>query len=276
MRNLGISLAAVSAIFGIGAASAADLPARTYSKAPVAVAPVENWSGWYVGVNGGGVWGNASTGLSISPNNTFFNPLNQPTVIAVGSNRINNSGGVAGGQIGYLWQAGPAVFGLEAGLDWMNATGSVASTGIYPQNQPIGFGFAEKVSTDWLFTFLGRIGFDAGGWMPYVTGGLAVSNLKYTNVFTDNFYPSVGTASFSQTKAGYAVGAGAEWKFNSNWSVRGEYLYLAFDNVTGSGLVTANGFPAINFTFGHSAKFTENIARVAVSYHFGGPVVARY
>jgi outer membrane immunogenic protein len=103
-----------------------------------------------------------------------------------------------------------------------------------------------------------------------------VSDLKYTNVFNDNFYPSTGTANFNQTKVGYAVGAGAEWKFNSNWSVRGEYLYVAFDNITGSSVVAVTAIPAINFTFGHSATFTENIARVAVSCHFGGPVVARY
>jgi outer membrane immunogenic protein len=269
-----VSVAALSAILSISAASAADLPMK--APAMVAVAPVDTWTGWYVGVNGGGVWGHTNTGVSINNPNTFFNPLNEPTVVAVGSNHINNSGGIAGGHVGYLWQSGKAVFGLEAGLDWMNAKGSIATAGIYPQNAPVTFGFNERVSTDWLFTFLGRVGFDAGGWMPYVTGGLAVSDLKYTNVFNDNFYPSTGTANFNQTKVGYAVGAGAEWKFNSNWSVRGEYLYVAFDNITGSSVVAVTAIPAINFTFGHSATFTENIARVAVSCHFGGPVVARY
>jgi outer membrane immunogenic protein len=214
MRNLKfvVPVAALSAILGISAASAADLPMK--APAMVAVAPVDTWTGWYVGVNGGGVWGHTDTGVSINRPNNFFNPLNEATVAAVGSNRVNNSGGLAGGQVGYLWQAGRAVFGLEAAIDWMNAKGSISTAGVYPQNVPVTFGFNERVSTDWLFTFLGRVGFDAGGWMPYVTGGLAVSDLKYTNVFTDNFYPSTGTANFSQTKVGYAVGAGAEWKFN--------------------------------------------------------------
>jgi outer membrane immunogenic protein len=271
-------LAFAAAMFALcaTAASAADLAARPYTKAPVMVEPVSDWTGFYIGINGGGVWGRTNTGVSIGDPNTFFTPLNEPTVAAVGSNRINNSGGIAGGQVGYLWQAGKAVFGLEAAFDWMNAKGSISRAGIYPQNAPTTFGFNETVSTDWLFTFLGRVGFDAGGWMPYVTGGLAVSDLKYTNVFTDTFYPSSGTATFSQTKVGYAVGAGAEWKFNSNWSVRGEYLYVAFNDITGSSRVAVTAAPAINFTFGHSATFTENVARVAVSYRFGGPVVAKY
>jgi outer membrane immunogenic protein len=78
-------------------------------------------------------------------------------------------------------------------------------------------------------------------------------------------------ATFSQTKVGYAVGAGAEWKLNRNWSLRGEYLYVAFDDVTGSGFVAATPTPTINFTINHKATFSENIARVAVSYRFGGP-----
>jgi outer membrane immunogenic protein len=279
MQNLNFLSAtiAISTILGVGVASAADLPARTYTKAPVVGAPVDSWTGWYVGVNGGGEWGRTDAGLGIV--NNSFNAGATAAILAGSNNRIKSSGGLAGGQFGYLWQSGSFVGGLEASIDWMGARGSITQSGLLapPANT---FNESESIKTDWMALLLGRAGVDLNGWLPYVTGGLAVANLKYSNVFT-----TVGgiasTASISQTRAGWAAGAGLEYRLAQNWSLRGEYLYADFGSVSGtSPVVDANGiqFNLANggLTFQHSANLRENIVRAALSYHFGGPVVAKY
>jgi opacity protein-like surface antigen len=152
----------------------------------------------------------------------------------------------------------------------MKANGSTTVSAIYPANAPLGFTFNEKVSSDWLFTMLARVGFDMGAWYPYVTGGLAVANLKYTNTFTDTtFAAGCGTcvASLSQVRAGVAGGGGLEWRFDNHWSLRGEYLYVLFNDVNGTS-TAAPGIPPGTATFTHKATFSENIGRAALSYKF--------
>lgn len=271
-----VSMLAVSAI----SAAAADM-APAYTKAPAMPAPVASWGGFYVGVNGGGAWGRTDTSL-VTTNGTvpfgFFDTVNIPGVNAAGNNRINTSGGLAGGQIGYIWQGGRAILGLEAAFDWTNLNGSQTRTQPYFDNPNI-FSVYQNPRADWLFTFLGRLGYDMGAWYPYVTGGLAVSDLKYGFNYTDTFFaPGCPcAASFSQTKIGAAVGAGLAWKLGSNWTLRGEYLYIAFEDLDATSTLKGGPIDPGTASFAHTAKFSENIARLALDYQFGGgPVVARY
>jgi outer membrane immunogenic protein len=283
MRNFKlIASAAVTAgaALGIGAAAAADLPARMYSKAPAMASPVSDWIGFYLGINGGGAWGRTDTSLGAvnDPVSGFYDLDNIPGVNAAGTNRINTSGAVAGGQIGYVWQSGKAIVGIEAAFDWTNLKGARTGSQAYFDNPAI-FTINQNPSADWLFTFLGRAGYDMGSWYPYLTAGVAVADLKYGFNYTDlTFAPGCAcAAAFSQTKAGFAGGAGVAWKLNHNWSLRGEYLYIAFDSLSGtSGIVGSGGLDSGTASFSHSAKFTENVARVALDYRFGGPVAANY
>ena len=266
MRKLVIAAAALAFT---GSAHAADMP--LLKAAPIMAAP--SWTGLYIGINGGGAWGRTDTGLSV--NNvpppgffTFFNGANIPGVQAAGSNAINNSGGLVGGQIGYLLQSGSIVGGFEAAFDWMNAKGSANVSQPYFAN-PQTFTINESVSSNWLFTFLGRVGFDMGSWYPYVTGGLAVADLKHTFNYTDTvFAPNCAcSGSFSQVRPGVAGGAGLEWRWDNHWSLRGEYLYVVFNGVDGTSTVGNPATPTLA-TFMHKASFTENIARAALSYKF--------
>jgi outer membrane immunogenic protein len=271
---LAASILAISTM----AASAADMAPR-YSKAPpVIVEPVYDWSGFYIGINGGGAWGRTDTSL-VATNGTlgFFDLANIPGVNAAGSNRINTSGAIAGGQIGYVWQGGKAIFGIEAAFDWTNLKGSRTNTQAYFDNPNI-FSVYQNPSSDWLFTFLGRIGYDMGAWYPYITGGLAVADLKYGFNYTDVFFAAgcPCAAAFSQTKLGGAVGAGLAWKLSSNWSLRGEYLYIAFEDLNASSRLVGGPIDPGTANFSHTAKFSESIARVSLDYRFGGPLVAKY
>jgi outer membrane immunogenic protein len=117
-----------------------------------------------------------------------------------------------------------------------------------------------------------------GSWYPYLTAGVAVADLKYGFNYTDlTFAPGCAcAAAFSQTKAGFAGGAGLAWKLSSNWSLRGEYLFISFSDLNGASGIVGSGLDTGSASFSHSARFIENIARVALDYRFGGPVVARY
>jgi outer membrane immunogenic protein len=269
MRKLVLATAALALT---GSAYAADMPLL---KAPPMVAP--SWTGLYIGINGGGEWGRVDPGLFVAGNGYTGNPssvnLNAVNLQNTGSFPFNTSGGLAGAQIGYLLQAGSIVGGLEASFDWSGNRGSLTTGGVYTSTAGVvaagqGFTFNHTAKSDWLFLFLGRIGFDLGSWYPYVTAGLAVSNLKYTMGFTDVNGAVDGFAA-SQVKLGVAGGGGLEWRWDNHWSLRGEYLFMEFGDINGVSLPLTppvGPFPALQFN--HKANFTENVARAALSYKF--------
>jgi outer membrane immunogenic protein len=143
-------------------ASAADLAARPYTKAPPPiVAPIYNWGGFYIGANGGYGWSNQCIDI------TSVNGL--PNVFAEG---CRNAGGrVAGGQLGYRWQAASWVFGLEAQGDWANIRTSRTSL-LFPADT-----WRSQINGLGLFT--GQVGYAWDAALFYVKGGAAVANQRY-------------------------------------------------------------------------------------------------
>jgi outer membrane immunogenic protein len=167
------------------AAWAADLPPAPYYKAP-AYSPAYNWTGFYLGVNGGGGlgWSKWSTTGAFDP-----------------------TGGVAGGTIGYNYQIGAAVLGAEADVDWAGLSGST-TTGC-----PAGC----TTSDSWLSTVRGRLGYAAGRFMPYITAGGAFGNINAS---------TPGLPGASQTNAGWTGGGGLEFAIVPHWTVKAEYLFV--------------------------------------------------
>ena len=267
MKKLGLAFSAV--MFGAAAASAADMAV----KAPPMAAPVAiyNWTGFYVGGNIGYGWGQAD--------NNFF-PLPSPAQfvnLAVQDLNSDPRGVIGGGQIGYNWQRGKFVYGFEADIQGADVTGRVTVTPIIQNNgTPFPSGFlASGERLTWFGTVRGRFGFaPVDRLLLYVTGGFAYGNVDYYS--ETNFRP-VGTtqylASFSNTKIGWTVGAGGEWAFANNWSVKAEYLFIDLGNQ--NAVVNAN--PLLPpFQVAYSWKTQEHIARVGLNYKWGGPIVARY
>jgi outer membrane immunogenic protein len=119
-----LATVAFAALASIPAASAADMAPRTYTKAPPVMVEVWNWTGFYIGGNGGYSWGRSNTDVS------FFNTVSGlPIVLPPGSitnARFDMNGGVAGGQAGYNWQVGNFVWGLEADIQWSGERGRAA------------------------------------------------------------------------------------------------------------------------------------------------------
>lgn len=261
-----VSIFALSA----AAASAADLAPR-YVKAPATVVnPAYNWTGFYVGLNAGGAWGRDDIGSTTFVNGFF--PVDNAAVTAATNGRLNSSGFTGGGQAGYNYQTGNFVLGVEADFDYLGLRRNTSTVFPFPSTPGAFFTVQNSMSTDWLITARGRIGFAANNWLFYATGGLAVTNERFsqTNLF---LAPFVSTSTFSDTRLGWTVGGGAEYALNKNWSIKGEYLYADFGTVSTTGVLT----PAFaGSVIGNTFHLTTNIGRVGVNYKFGGPVVAAY
>ena len=242
MRNAKLLLTSAVLSLGLtGIAAAADLPARTYTKAPVIQAAYD-WSGFYVGVNGGGAIGRMN--------------WNADGFGDEGSHDL--SGGTVGGQIGYRWQMSSWVFGLEAQGNWADFTGSNPSLQFLGQT--------NQTKIDALGLFTGQIGYAWDRTLFYVKGGAAVTDNKYTAIST--LPPLVGVDTAKESRWGAAVGAGIEFAFAPNWSLGFEYDHLFMGN---RDISSPSGFLIVD-----RIKEDVDLFTVRLNYKFGGPVIARY
>jgi outer membrane immunogenic protein len=264
MKRLLIGFSAAASLLATGAL-AADLAVKqpVYTKAPVYVEPIFNWTGFYVGGNLGYSWGRSSDTSTLTSNTG--------TVLLTSSDKTDLNGIVGGGQIGYNWQMQNWVFGLEADIQGTGEKGSRAYT-----FTPVGFFAAAPTPTlfsleqkiDWFGTVRGRIGILAAPKvLLYATGGLAYGDIASNE--------TVGTATpqaFSQshTNVGWTLGAGIEGAIGGNWTAKLEYLYVDLGTASGSFVLAGNAVSS------YSSRITDNILRAGVNYHFGGPVVAKY
>jgi outer membrane immunogenic protein len=275
-----IATAAFTAMAAISAASAADLAPR-YTKAPVMVDPIYNWTGFYIGVNAGYSWGRSNTDAS------FFN-ANTNVLVGTGSSSFDMNGWVAGGQLGYNWQNQRFVWGFEGDIQ---ATGQKGGTAFLCPGticSPTQTAIAVALSTvnvtldqklEWFSTIRARGGYTITPTvMGYVTGGLAIGEVKSDVVITGRTggvgAPFVTTfTSDRSTRVGWTVGAGAEASLGGNWTGKLEYLYVDLGRESFSAVNLANVTPVrVDF----SSKITDHILRAGINYKFGGPVVAKY
>jgi outer membrane immunogenic protein len=260
-----------------GPAFAADLskPPPVY-KAP-ALIPVLNWSGWYVGGNAGWV---GSANDNVTNTGTDTDSAGLGSALANGfipaSVPVKFSGFIGGGQIGYNWQSANFVFGLEADFDGADAKGS--STSVFPGAPGVvPFTTTYNRELDWLATFRGRLGVTVSpAFLVYATGGLAVGETKIGNSF---ICPTCAPPSFTQastantnsnTSAGWTVGAGAEWMFAPQWSVKAEYLYvdLGSHSSTISYAYGPGGTTVFNSALTSTVHDTEHVVRGGINFHF--------
>jgi outer membrane immunogenic protein len=243
------------AILGVAApASAADLAAKPYVKAPPApVVAIYDWTGFYIGINGGGGSSHKCWDLVAD----VFGDL-------PGREGCHNAtGGTVGGQIGYRWQVNNWVFGVEGQGNWADFTGSNVSLLFGPDFN------RSKIDAFGLLT--GQVGYAWNNALFYVKGGAAVVGDKY-----EVFSGATGLllASANNTRWGGTIGAGFEYGFSPNWSIGVEYdhLFLGSHNIN----LTAPG--GLFFENEHISQ-NADIGLVRLNYRFGGfgaPVAARY
>lgn len=202
-------------------AQAADMPMK--AAPPIAPPPVYVWTGFYIGLNLGYGWARTSTD---------------------GISSDNIDGVIGGGQLGYNWQTGNLLLGIEG--DFQGSGQSRSDSGVIGDTT-----FTVEQKLPWFATLRGRLGYAAGPWLFYGTGGAAWVNYKMT-------VSALGASvSDDATRTAWTAGGGIEWMFLPKWSAKLEYLYID----TGTTSVTLFGT-----TFDGRAR--DNIVRAGVNYHF--------
>jgi outer membrane immunogenic protein len=240
-------------------AVAADLPARTYTKAPPIVAAAYDWSGFYIGGNGGYGTSRKCWDLVALPLPTgAINPsLNQGCHDA--------DGGTAGGQIGYRWQSSSWVFGVEGQGNWADFKGSNVNT--LGGTALVAPGLVDESRIRAFGLLTGQVGYAWNNTLLYVKGGAAVVDDRYRT------FSAAGALvdSANETRWGATVGAGFEYGFTPNWSfgVAYDHLFLGRHDVNASS-------PAGAFSATDSIKQDVDLITARINYRWGGPVVARY
>jgi outer membrane immunogenic protein len=229
--GIGVAYVALGAI----TAQAADLPSQSNSPMPykASPAPAFSWTGFYLGINGGYAGGHSR----------WSDPA-----VGANSGHFETSGAMLGGQLGYNWQIGAAVLGIETDADWMNVKGSTAGLGGVCATD--GGGLCQTQQS-WVGTTRARFGYAFDRWLPYVTGGAAYGNIQAVQP----------TGTTTANNIGWTAGAGMEVALDRNWSAKVEYLHinLGTDVLFGS----ASGTPTL------AVPVTNNLVRAGINYRFG-------
>jgi outer membrane immunogenic protein len=243
MKKILVSTTAAAALLMTSlAALAADLPQKAYAPPPVAVAMVYDWTGFYIGANGGygssrNCWGSMPAGGGVIPEGC-----------------LNSSGGIAGGQAGYRWQAGGLVFGLEAQGDWA----SLRSSAIDAANPLI----TNSTKVTGLGLFTGQIGYAWNAALLYLKGGAALTENSLLQATTIG---GVGLNFATSSRWGGSIGVGFDYGFAPNWTAGIEYDHLFMGNANNSFSVPAGAAAVVN-------QINQDVDMVAVrvNYKFGG------
>jgi outer membrane immunogenic protein len=202
MKKLVTATAVIAAFGFVASAQAADMPMKA-PMAPMMAAPY-NWTGFYVGVDGG--WGRGH---------------HDRLTTAGFANSYDSDGGLIGGHAGYNWQSNQFVFGVEGDAHWANLKGDDAGVG----------GTTDETTTRFLGSIRGRVGVAWDRFLIFGTGGWAFANMNHHNtggVPVDN----------SVDRNGPTAGGGFQWAFNQNWSMGVEYrhYWLGEYNLAPTGL----------------------------------------
>jgi outer membrane immunogenic protein len=228
------------------AANAADMPTRKAPPPMFTAAPI-SWTGFYIGLNGGGGVANYNRdGLYDS------NPVHDSQ---------SQGGLLFGVQAGYNMQFSPSmVAGLEADWQWSQfkkmqdcGAGPSPGGGCYDTTSNASY------NVDWFGTVRARLGFLAApNWMIYGTGGLAYGQVTYGAL---DYLPN-NSATQSKTNLGWTAGLGTEYKIDSHWSIKAEYLYVDLGKPNFSPIAVDPVDYAV------SLRTNLNIGRVGVNYAF--------
>ena len=244
---------------------------------------VHNFAGAYIGLNAGAAWGSSryatDPGCLADPtaDAVFCNGAPDPSAVngdavaASGTGDLSSSGFTGGIEGGYSWQTGNVVYGGEGDFGAFDLGASTSPTGIFPfVFAGTSYALTESMSTNWLATLRGRLGYTATPeLLLYATGGLAFTDFKFSSGYSDNaisvlFPGGTGFGKKSGVAAGWTVGGGGEWLLDGNWSIKAEYLYLDFGSMTVA--VPVSNTAAFAQTMQVEADLSAQVARVGINY----------
>jgi outer membrane immunogenic protein len=274
-----IALAAAAAVAITGTASAADLGAPRYRPPVTPVVPVApvvlpfSWTGCYLGGFAGGAWANKVNIYDVN------NYAGQPVVPYDSWSYSLDNSFIAGGTAGCNWQpiGTPWVFGIEGELGYIDLAGSA-----YDPLFPVSNALLASASIGNVYGMMtGRVGFAVDRVLFYAKGGAAFVDESVTVEHPG--FPNLGIPAFSATAsnndARWTLGAGVEWAFAGNWTLKGEYMYIGSGSTSACG-VAVIGAPAGPGTYcwDHNGDDGISTAKIGINYLFGGtvPLFARY
>jgi outer membrane immunogenic protein len=273
----GLAISALLVAAPLSVASAADMAV----KAPPPPPPMFNWTGFYIGGFAGGAVADrdASASEPRSAAGAFYNgPGSLNTAYGLGGSFIG------GGTIGYNWQQPGSnfVLGIEGEAGYLHLRGSRQDVNAFNNGLALSDSVDSTRIGDAYGVIAGRAGWSADRALFYVKGGVAfvASSSSFNDSCIGAGAPGCGPGalitSHSDTQVTYAVGAGVEYAFNNNWSIKGEYLYLGTQKTdTQTGIVTAGGATGTLFTNSNSDPGVHT-GKIGINYRWGGPVVAKY
>jgi outer membrane immunogenic protein len=218
----------------------ADLP--LYTKAPAAASPMYDWSGFYVGVFGGGGYGNHNLNNALGP-----------AGFANFTANYSSKGGLGGGEAGYNWQSGSVLFGVEGDAFWSDIKGD--------DNFALGSNDASNLR--WGGTLRARGGVTVDRLLLFFTGGWAYGDIVHTN--TD---PVFGIDQFTNHRSGLTAGGGIGYAITDNLLGKIEYRYFDFGRYVRAA--------PLNGQLPYTVDNTYSVVTLGLDFKFGGPVVAKY
>lgn len=230
-------------------ALAADMAVK--APPPPPAASDYNWSGFYLGLEGGGGFG------STTHTNELFPSANS-------SGNADFRGALVGGTYGYNWQFGHVVAGLEGDMSWSGIRDTFTSGAGAPGFCPAAFPCYTHL--EWLGTDRARLGYALDQVLIYATGGVAYGDVLATIRNAGIF----NVDSEQHFRVGYTVGAGIEAAIAPNWTAKLEYLYTDFGTRVGY-----TAFPPPPTLQPEDVYLNANIVRAGLDYHFSGPVAAK-
>lgn len=220
-----------------------------YIKAPAAASPIYDWSGFYVGVFGGGGYGNHNLNNALGPAGFANFTIN-----------YSSSGGIVGGEAGYNVQSGNIVLGVEGDGFWSGIKGSDISQ-FNAGTLPIGSSDATSLRNG--ATLRARGGIAVDRLLLFFTGGWAYGNFTHTN--TD---PVLGIDQFSTHRSGLAAGGGIAYALTDNLIGKLEYRYYDYGRYVRAA--------PLNGQLPYTVDNTYSVMTIGLDYKFGGPVVAKF
>ncbi len=248
-----ILMSTVVLVGAMGAASASDLPTTKGPPAYIPPPPVFTWTGLYAGGQVGYQWGTTDTNI-YGPAGTYLGSV--PS--------YSDNGFTGGVHVGYNYQIGQFVVGLEADANGLAYRGNDTAV-------PLKFTFTGATNETVDGSIRGRVGYAFDHALFYATGGLAIGEFNNTSSVTYHVDPSF---SWWTTRLGWTVGGGIEYALSNNWSVRGEYRYTDYGSFNETYGAPFSGYYA-------RVHLTDNRVQLGISYKFDWfapplPVVAKY
>jgi outer membrane immunogenic protein len=269
------ALVGAAAVSAVVLATANTVVADGYYRQGSTAGCCFSWSGFYIGAHAGGAWGDSDVHSVITTNGPP--PAHAPALIdavnSINKTSLDPSGGIFGVQAGYNVQSGHLVLGGVVDFSSMRLRDSRDVTRTFDLGGffPVTVSIHDQIATDWLVTARGRLGWAMGKSLLYVTGGLAVSELRYAEAYrATSIGTSTETASVSKTKAGWTVGAGYEFALDRRWTINGEYLFARFNDVaTPQMRVVDSASGPLNTVYDHKADLDIHVLRLGINYKFG-------